>query len=200
MKKILATCALLTSLSPALFANVECYPANAAYTENEGSLYSFEASASCSMSGQSVSTDTIVKQFRKALKRGGSISGELDGFTVDDMVGNEFTYRENRYDSGHGHISVTYNAYLVSDSGSVSYSADSTHIEADGNAARTKKVILNISYTLTDNGVDVSITKNVNIDKPFIAPEGLFISGAEQGLRESLDQIASVQSDVLNSL
>ena len=194
---------LLAASSASVFANADCEYVSAEKVgkverERGDHVYEFQAKTTCSLSASGLSASQVETEVFKALKEHGSVSGVKKGVSFKDMPGKNFTFEDERYNTGHGHIQVTFNSYLVSGENSVLYSAKSSNIDADSFAENTKEVSIQAEYTISGDEVTVSIIKKAHVKKPHLPG---FERGTIAGLTEEMEEkIVPIFRDALNKL
>ncbi len=179
--KLLVGSLLFAGLSSHLYAEGQCNQIQAKYERPHNGLYQFSSSANCSFSSSLSSTEIKEKL--------------LSALGVEEDSGS-FEYVDS-YSSVHGNISITFDANTETSESSLKFNAESTNIEADGDADNTKKVLLEVTYTLSKNKVLVKIHKTVDIHKPFLAPWLAFEPGVVNGLKEEMGVLESTFTDFL---
>jgi hypothetical protein len=190
MKKVLVGGLLLMSLTPSLYAgSVNCRDVQSRTVGIENKIYTFSATAECTAKADDIQVNTIHDAVFAALKDNGS---------VGDENGSKFSFVDKTFDSGHGSITVSYNSSLTSNRNTVVYHAVSSNIDADGYAANTESVKVDIKYTVSNGSVKLNINKTVEIKKPRLAPG--FESKAQEGLRNEVSMIVDIHKAVLEGL
>lgn len=197
---ILAGGLLLVAMAPSVSASTAtCENVKAKYVSANGKVYKFAGTIKCSVNA-SVETNSVRDAMRSSLENGGTFNNETDGFTRAGMSGSQFEYKENTAHTAHGDITVTYDGSFVSNDYTVSYLADSKNVDADGDAARTEGVKVEITYTNTNGVVSATVTKTVDVRKPTLAPSGMFQSRVLDSLRTEIQASGEIQKSVLNGL
>lgn len=196
----LAVCGTLVVFSSMGFAKaIHCKPSPEKVTSLESRLYRFTLSQKCEIE-KNVDFENLKSGMKDDLQKYGKMNRSTDQVIYEGMPGFKLEYAENKVDTGHGTIAIDYDVYLVGDERRTLLSATSTDIDATSHADNTKKVVLKIDYTTTDTGTALVITKEVDVKRPHIAPEGIFRRKTIEGINNDLNRMISRQNSIVEEL
>lgn len=195
-------CGTLVTLSSVVSAKtLPCGEPNVENVEKiESKLYKFVISQTCQVEKSTEWTD-LKAGMTKVLKENGVIRQTQTDVTHQEMTGVKMDYFENEADTGHGKIAVRYDLYLVGNENRVLLAASSTKIKATSHAENTKKVGLTVDYMKNDQGVTtLKVTKDIDVKRPWIAPESVFRDQSILGITKDLKRIVKQQEEMIDEL
>jgi hypothetical protein len=178
-----------------IYSVLICSEKKVDFLKSEGKEYSFEATTKCYFQSQDLPA-SILKSYLKEIKSDPQI-------TVLELQP-ESNYGYNlkiiqKVDYGHGKMTIDADLNISHTSTEFSFIFDSNKIKAKGNAAYTVDIIETALLKKEDNSYQVTLKKQAKIEKPWFAPEFVFIDEVKEGLSQDLDYLIKYHSSALTT-
>mgnify|MGYP001330074167 CR=1 FL=1 len=110
-----------------------------------------------------------------------------------------FSMKEQRQTS-HGSMVLEGKSHLRSSKEQLTYTFKTISIKASGNASYTKSEEQIVSLRKEDSdSYSLTVSKVVEVDKPFFAPKAIFESEVKKGLREDIENYAKQYLEILET-
>lgn len=194
---------LLTSLfmAPYLSYGVECADASFEKPEKVDGLYVFVVSTECTLENTTVDTQKIkdvffdkISNYEKIEVKSSDSSASRDGF-----YGYKLEIKETR-NTSHGDLKIYSDSYIMDDKDkNFIYNVVSSKIKGDGNAANTKYESQDLTGTQSESTYNVLYTKTLKIEKPWYAPEGMFVDAVKKDVGPDVKRNAERYSTWISS-
>lgn len=203
--RILAGGLFLAALAPSMYAQqarpnvgaIHCEGMQAHSHEGADRIFRFSVSEKCEVRASSVNSTVIRDAVYRTLQSSGQITNEKSQ-TRNGMYGAQMNFKDRPTNTGHGQISVLFDAFLGADDISVLYSAVSRKINATDYAANTKHVEIKVDYEITGDTVELTVQKIVDVKKPHLAFG--FEDAALEGIRGEFSSLLTLHKNILKSL
>lgn len=188
--------ALMSTPTPPIYSTTSCQPPVwSPVTHDASKVYVFQVKKLCTVSELSGTDYVALRDFLisdlKASAQADNGSTDIPGGVAMDLT--------HALHTEHGDMTIRADVTVTASEASCEAKAVSKSIEATGNAKYTQAADMDVLVVPSSNkresnaigeAVLVTITKEVLIKKPGIAPEGLFIRKAQEGIEDELESSA----------
>ncbi len=200
---LLSASILCGALSSSVFANqFTCKPMQWEDVTNEDKIYTFKVTNDCTLTADkplkvAEIKDAFEKFFTKS--REFRIKSKQTVQQNSTMAGKILTVHEDRV-TKHGNLDIEGKIYLLDD-GNAKFRFDYTsdEVNGDGNAKYTRyeKLELDLTAVKAANTYQLKFKQTDEVRKPSLAPKGMFIRKAKEGIQEDLGLTSEEQAKIL---
>ena len=165
--------------------------------KSQGSKYTFIAKTKCSFKNHDLNYKKILGSYLEGLRSDDKIK-IIDLEKKEYDIGTHYILKvEQRIDPGHGKMLINADISLSSNNNEFAFSFDSSKIKAKGNSAFTKDIIEKSSLSKKDKKYQFILSKQTIIEKPWYAPEFVFIKEVKDGLSQDLESMITYHRSFL---
>lgn len=187
----------LTIAAPSIFASISCSKPKLSKPVKNNSVYHFKAVVTCKLDGESINFSTIKDAYRAEILDKGSqfvVHSQQDYDNKKGMTGYSFDVTQT-YSTDHGRLAVRENIALMDDKAANFYlELRSKSIVGKDEATYNKSIINEVKAQHFPTYDEVIVTKEIDVEQPWYAPQEMFFNKVETELVASIAKSAMLQA------
>ncbi len=156
-------------------------------------IYHFKAVVTCKLVGEKINIQTLKDSYRDEIMSHKSQFVVHDQHNYDNKNGllGYWLDATQSYNSDHGAMAVRAEILLLDDNTKNFYmELRSKSIKAEDDAKYDKTILNEVSLQHFTDHDDLTVTKEIDVEEPWYAPEGMFFDTVETELSESIRKAA----------
>jgi hypothetical protein len=180
-------------------ASVQCDEGRFDPETSRGKVYSFSLNKVCYF--DQIYTVSLQDRFKSVMEQNPHI-------TIHRVTKKEFTHDMSGYNielfervkTGHGSMEITAVAKLMSNNvDKFVYDYEATDITGSGHAANTQYTHERSSLEHENNQWKLTITKDIKVLKPWIAPKSIFIKEVQKGMQNNMKNVVEKNIKIIEA-
>ena len=180
-----------------IYATITCSKPKLSKVENNDPIYHFKAIVTCKLTGETINLKVLKDAYRDEILNTKSQFKVHDQHKYDNkngMTGYWFDTTQS-YDSDHGALKVRAEVLLLDDNASNFYmELRSKSIVGEDDAKYNKSILNEVSLQHFVDHDELTLTKEIEVEEPWYAPEGMFFETVETELADSIHKAASLHA------
>jgi hypothetical protein len=188
---LLITCSLI--LSTNVQAEISCSEPKLSKPSDHDSLYHFKAVVICKLVNETINLKAVKDAYLEEIVSKGSqfkVHHQKNYNDQKGMTGYSLDVTQS-YTSPNGDMQVHASIIIADDlTKHFKYELRSKSIDAEGDAKFDKTIVNKATLELQPNGGELKLIKEIDVEKPWYAPEGIFYDKVEPELEESTRKAA----------
>lgn len=180
-----------------VYATVTCEkPRLSKPTEKNHSIYHFKAVVKCNLVDEKIDLIAIKDAYRNEIMQNGSqfvVHSQHDYDNKKGMTGYWLDTTQS-YQSEHGPLKVRAE-FLLLDNTTTNFELElrSKSVSGKNESSLTKFILNEVALQVLPDRAELVVTKEIDVEEPWYAPHGTFISKVEKELVDSIRKAATLQ-------
>ncbi len=168
-------------------------------TEIGGNVYTFVSAVKCTLKGSISNYKELLEVYKDALSTRPAPNAVISTSIYNEKI--DLTLKEY-YNTEHGEMTYETDNLLAFTSSGFSYESKAKKfIKLTSHTDATKSILLKVTVeNAPQEEVEIVVSKEINVKKPFGVPENWFLKPAKAGLQKDLAELATFHADLVSKI
>ncbi len=188
-------------LAPNIHATITCRQPKLSHPTDENSIYHFKAVVICNLVGETININMLKDSYRDEMLNSKSqfvVHKQSDYADKNGMIGYDINATQS-YNTDNGPVVVRAN-FIFLDDKAKNFSMDmhSNSVYGKGDASYEKTIINKLILHILPDHSELTVIKEIDVEKPWYAPEVVFFDTVQEGLVKSIRKAALLNAQKIS--